>query len=141
MARKNCFVKNLEAIETLGSTTIICADKTGTLTQNLMTVAHFWFDNHIIDADIEDFQSSISHLYLFNDLFWINLESNYTKFSHCWRALSRCAMLCSSATFVDDPENLSKPILHRQCHGDASETAILKCMESAVRILFSLNLK
>jgi hypothetical protein len=42
-------------------------------------------------------------------------------------------MLCNRADFKQDPENLRKPVLQRECNGDASESALLKCVELSVR--------
>merc|ERR1719295_1779159 len=111
MASKNCLVKNLEAVETLGSTSTICSDKTGTLTQNRMTVAHMWFDNKILEPDWSSEQSGCQ----------------YDKNAPGWKSLERVACLCNRAEFKGGQENVS--VLKREVNGDASEAAILKCTE------------
>merc|ERR1712172_213853 len=111
MAAENCLVKNLEAVETLGSTSTICSDKTGTLTQNRMTVAHMWFDNKIVEADTSEDQSG----------------SSFDKNAAGWKTLERVAMLCNRAEFKGGQDSVS--VLKKEVNGDASEAAILKCTE------------
>mmetsp|Transcript_21755 Transcript_21755/g.33250 ORF Transcript_21755/g.33250 Transcript_21755/m.33250 type:complete len:1380 (+) Transcript_21755:266-4405(+) len=87
MHAKKVLVKNLEGVETLGSTSCICSDKTGTLTQNVMTVAQVVYG----DADTSVTKDAPSS--------FTGGRKTYDVNNVCFQKLCRCASLCNVATF------------------------------------------
>ena len=99
MARRNAIVRKLSAVETLGSTTVICTDKTGTLTENRMTVQEYQMANREVIQVSPDSE--------------INLPAENLQ------RLLRVSVLCNDASF--DPGNAGG----KQTIGDPTETALL----------------
>ncbi|VDM91543.1 unnamed protein product [Onchocerca ochengi] len=119
MKRKNCLVKKLEGVETLGSTSTICSDKTGTLTQNRMTVTHIWLNGNISDVNFCEAIPDHGN----------PKELNLKHFDETFGAFFRCAALCSNAIFKDEDRDVK--FSKREATGDATEVAILKYCEYA----------
>ena len=81
-----------------GSTSVICSEKTGTLTQNKMTVAHFWLGGEL--GELETSESSYG--------------KGFSRETLGWQELARVACLCSNAEFETTEKNMALPPLERE---------------------------
>jgi len=66
MVKRNVLIRKLSSVETLGSTTVIAADKTGTITQNKMQVTRYFLDNKTIDVDKDSKNLKLLHDIMMN---------------------------------------------------------------------------
>ena len=139
MHSKNVLVKNLEAVETLGSTTVIASDKTGTLTQNRMTVVHAWYDNEVVFCPAG---KNIPDLKVISEPgMTADGEKFYDAKSEAFQRLLQVATLCNNAeyltknedgSYIDLKAEMMNPtfnILKQPASGDASEQGLLKLVQ------------
>jgi sodium/potassium-transporting ATPase subunit alpha len=119
MAKRNALMKSLSAVETLGCTTVICCDKTGTLTQNLMMATEVAVDGKTVSVSGTGYRSQGRFALDGKDL-------SLDAISH-WSALRRlleCAFICNNA-------RLEKSGVDYRVIGDPTEGALVCLAEKA----------
>ena len=114
MARHKAIIRRMKAVETLGSTTVICSDKTGTLTKNQMTVRQLSTLNQNYGFTGEGFKPSGSVVIDGDELNDSNLQKQHSDLN--FRLTAACLSLCHNS-------NLVKSEGHWQAIGDPTDSA------------------
>jgi Ca2+-transporting ATPase len=129
MIKRHALIRKLSSVETLGSTTVICSDKTGTLTQNEMTTTRMWVDGEFIDisgggyAPVGDF---------FKDGQMVNISDFPAALTNLWvAALNNDAGLEVSG--VEDGKATYRMV------GDPTEGALIVAAAKAGAMTGDLN--
>jgi Ca2+-transporting ATPase len=109
MAKRNALINHLSAVETLGATTVIFTDKTGTLTENRMTVTRIILDSGEVELNNSDTDTS----------FIKNNKSVDPSKDVLLQKILKIGILCNNASIGGDKEDAEKTV------GDPLETALL----------------
>eukprot|EP00198_Chlamydomonas_reinhardtii_P006957 XP_001696293.1 sodium/potassium-transporting ATPase alpha subunit [Chlamydomonas reinhardtii] len=144
MHNKNVLVKNLQSVETLGCTTVIASDKTGTLTQNRMTVQHCWYDNQLFDVPSARNAPELTQMMSDPAKKGMHGWSLFDPNNGSFKMLQRIATLCNNSDFiVQDKFDPGAPLLDLEKEalksdfnllnlattGDASESGLIKAVQ------------
>jgi sodium/potassium-transporting ATPase subunit alpha len=118
MAKCRVLVKNLSVIETLSCVNVIASDKTGTLTQNKMFVSNIAAGReNFVEVKEDEVPAETAKARKTG----LSLGSTVA-----FRDLVVMTKLCNNSHFVEDEENMRRPINQRAATGDATDTALLK---------------
>jgi len=121
MAKKNCIVRSLPSVETLGCTSVICSDKTGTLTTNMMSVCKmFTFKS---EREVEEFEITGSTYEPIGDVFQHGKKIKGSDFSGLEEMSTICVLCNDSAIDFNEYKNAFEKV------GEATETALIVLAE------------
>lgn len=113
MAKRNALIKRLSAVETLGCTTVICTDKTGTLTQNEMTVSNLWMDGQHMEVSGVGYDAAAGKIMLNGKA----APQNQTRLTELLTAASLC---CNARLLPPNGDSSRFTVL-----GDPTEAALI----------------
>lgn len=125
MAKKNAIVRSLPSVETLGCTSVICSDKTGTLTTNQMSVSRLFVFDKIegSDSSFLEFELTGSTYEPIGDLFLNGTKIKATEFEALQELGTICVMCNDSAIDFNEIKQVFEKV------GEATETALIVLAE------------
>jgi len=115
MAKRNAIILKLPAVETMGSISVICSDKTGTLTQNQMTVQEIYSDNKLYTVTGVGYEPNGDFLY--ENTIIDNIENHNTL-----KQTLICGLLCNNSALLQKNNNF-------RIEGDPTEGALIVASE------------
>lgn len=119
MIKRRAIVRKLPSVETLGCATVICSDKTGTLTQNKMTVTHIWADGKLITVTGNGYEP--------HGEFTSGKQKVSPQSDLALRKMMEIAYLCNNAQLIQEGEErrFGKKKIRWKVEGDPTDGALL----------------
>lgn len=123
MAKKNAIVRSLPSVETLGCTSVICSDKTGTLTTNQMSVSRLFIMKDADTAEFSEFECTGSTYEPIGDVFQKGQRCKTSEFDALYEMATICVMCNDSSIDFNEFKQAFEKV------GEATETALIVLAE------------